>query len=146
MLKERIESELKDAMRARDEVRLNTLRHIKTLIKNKEVELIKQLDDAGVIQVIATLVKQRKEAIEQFGRGGRTDLVEKETRELSILQTYMPSAMSEDELKKLIEDVVAEEGASGPKDMGKVMKAVMAKAAGRVDGKLISELVKNRLK
>lgn len=146
MLKERIESDLKDAMRAHDEVRLNTLRQIKTQIKNKEVELIKQLDDAGVIQIVSTLVKQRKESIEQFGKGGRVDLVEKETREMAILQLYMPAAMSEDELKKMIEDVLAEENASGPKDMGKVMKAVMAKAVGRADGKLVSELVKSRLK
>ena len=145
-LKERVDKDLKEALRARDEVRLNTLRQIKTLVKNKEVELIHPLDDPGVVQILHTLVKQRRESIEQFTNGGRKDLADKEALELTILQGYLPQAMSETELARVIDDIISGEAASGAKDMGRVMKAVIAKVAGRADGKIISELVKQRLK
>ena len=145
-LKERVDQDLKEALRARDEVRLNTLRQIKTLVKNKEVELIHPLDDPGVVQILHTLVKQRRESIEQFTNGGHKDLADKEALELTILQGYLPQAMSETELARVIDDIISGEAASGAKDMGRVMKAVIAKVAGRADGKIISELVKQRLK
>lgn len=144
-LKARIEGDLKEAMRAKDGVRLDTLRQIKTQIKNKEVELIKALDDVGVIQVISTLVKQRRESIEQFTKGGRVDLVRKEEAELALLQAYLPAALPADALQQLVDEVIAAEGATSAKDMGRVMKAVLAKVAGRADGKVVSELVKKCL-
>lgn len=144
-LKERINQDLKDALRARDEVRLNTLRQIKTLVKNKEVEWQRPLDDTAVVQVINTLVKQRRESIEQFGKGGRADLVAKETTELALLQSYLPEAMPEAEVARIVGEVVAAEGATDAKDMGRVMKAVMSRVAGRADGKVVSEIVKRCL-
>lgn len=145
-LKEQIDRDLKDALRAKDVVRLNTLRQIKTLIKNKEVKLLKPLDDTAVIQVVLTLVKQRRESIEQFGKGGRADLVAQETAELALLQSYLPEAMPEAEVARIVGEVVAAEGATGAKDMGRVMKAVMGRVAGRADGKVVSALVKTLLK
>ncbi|MBI2345450.1 MAG: GatB/YqeY domain-containing protein, partial [Deltaproteobacteria bacterium] len=136
-LKDKIDQDLTAALRAKDTVRLNTLRQIKTYIKNREVELRSQLDDTGVVQILSTLVKQRRESIEQFGKGGRTDLVEKEERELKLLQGYLPAALSEAELIQLVDTVIAEEGGGDTKAMGRVMKAVMAKVAGRADGKIV---------
>lgn len=145
-LKEQIEHDLKDAMRAKDQVRLNTLRQIKTAVKNKEVALLKPLDDAAVIQVVSGLVKQRRESIEQFTKGERHDLVATESQELALLQAYLPVPLSGAELAQAVDQVIAAECASGAKEMGRIMKAVMAKVAGRADGKAVSELVKTRLK
>lgn len=145
-LKERIDQDLKDALRAKDGMRLNTLRQIKTLVKNKEVELQKPLDDIAVVQVVHTLVKQRHDSIEQFGKGGRADLVAQETAELALLQSYLPEAMPETEVARIVAEVIAAEGATGAKDMGRVMKAVMIQVAGRADGKAVSELVKKKFR
>ena len=119
---------------------------MKTAIKHKEIEKIKTLAEADVFQVLHTLVKQRKDSIDQFNRGGRSDLVAREEAELKILESYLPASVSEDEIKKTISEVVAELQATSPKDLGKVMKSVMGRFAGKiVDGKLISDLVKTQL-
>ncbi len=146
-LRDRIDADLKDAMRARDQVRMDALRHIKTNIKLKESEPgAKSCDDAAIVKIIQTLTKQRKESIVQFEQGGRTEMAAKERRELELLEHYLPQSLSEAELQALVEDVIAAEGASSAKDMGRVMKAVLAKAAGRADGQVVSALVKQRLK
>lgn len=144
-LQERIEADFKQAIRDRDPRRLSCLRLIKAAIKNKEIDHRGKLDEAQIAAVLATLAKQRKESIELFQKGKRDDLVEQEQAELNILEGYLPKPISEQELTALVEQMVQELGASGPKDLGKVMKAVMVKAQGRADGKLVNELVKKQL-
>ena len=143
---DRISTDLTTAMRARDALRLGTLRMAKAALMNREVERGRGLDDAESLQVIAALIKQRRDSIEQFTSGGRTDLADKERSEIVILETYLPPAVTTEELDAAVSQAMADTGASGPKDMGKVMKAVMALLAGKtVDGKLLSERVKARL-
>jgi uncharacterized protein len=135
-----------DAMRQHDQVRLGTLRMLKAALMNREVERGRGLDDAESQQVVASLVKQRKDSIEQFTKGGRADLVEKETAELGVLETYLPAAADPSVVDRAIADAIQETGATSPKDMGRVMKAAMAKLAGQtVDGKTVSDLVRARL-
>ena len=127
-------------------LRLDVLRGMKTAIKNKEIEKIKTLAEGEVFQVLHTLIRQRKDSIDQFNRGGRSDLVAREEAELKILESYLPASVGEDEIKKVIANIVAELQATSPKEMGKVMKSVMGKFTGKiVDGKLISDLVKAQL-
>ena len=143
---DRISAELTAAMRAKDSVRLATLRMAKAALMNREVERGRALDDAESLQVIASLIKQRRDSIEQFRNGGREDLATKEEAELAILEAYLPPPIDPDELDRLVTEAIAESGATSPKDMGRVMKAAMAKIAGRnVDGKAVSELVKGKL-
>jgi uncharacterized protein YqeY len=145
-IQERIQEDIKESMRRKDSLRLDVLRGMKTAIKHKEIEKIKTLGEAEVFQVLHTLIKQRKDSIDQFSRGGRSDLAAREEAELKILESYLPASVSEDEIRKTIGEVVAELQATSPKDMGKVMKSVMGKFAGKVvDGKLISDLVKTQL-
>lgn len=146
-LRERIDADLKDAMRSRDQVSLDTLRHVKTHMQLKETEVAgaPPCDDVAIIRIIHTLTKQRKESIVQFEQGGRVDLAEKERRELQLLEQYLPQTMPEAELAALVDAVIASEGATGAKDMGRVMKGVLATCAGRADGKIVSELVKKKL-
>jgi len=145
-LREKLDSDLKDAMRARDQVRLDTIRNIKSAVKYKEVEAEnKVLDDGAILKVIAGLVKQRRDSVEQFTAGGRKDLADKEERELAILQTFLPQQLSETELAALVDEAIRETGAADMKAMGGVIKAVQAKAAGRAEGKAISDLVKKKL-
>jgi uncharacterized protein YqeY len=135
-----------DAMRQRDQARLSALRMLKAAFMNKSVEKKHDLDDAEARQVVAALVKQRKDSIEQFAKGGRQDLVDKETAELAILEQYLPAAVDPAAVEAAVAAAVAETGASSPKDMGRVMKAVMAKLAGlNVDGKAVNELVRRTL-
>lgn len=141
-VKEQIERETIHAAKNRDAVRLSTLRMIKAAIHNKEIDLRRELTDGEVFQVLGSLVKQRKDAIEQFEKGGRMDLADKEREELSIIQSFMPAQMSETELREAIEKAISETGAKGPKDMGKVMKVLMPIVSGRADGKVVSEMVK----
>ena len=136
---------MKDAMRAKDSLTLNAIRMVKTAIKNKEIELITQLDDQGVIGVMSTLAKQRKESAVAFREGNRHELAEKEEKELQVILTFLPQQMDETAIKAIIEEVVAEVGATSAKDMGKVMKVLTPKTTGRADGRLVSELVKARL-
>lgn len=134
------------AMKARDHVRLSTLRMLKAALLNKDVEKGGPLDDKESLQVVASLVKQRKDSIEQFGKAGRQDLVDKETAELAVLEGLLPPAVDSSEVERLVAETVTETGATSAKDMGKVMKAVMAKLAGQtVDGKLVNELVRRKL-
>lgn len=144
-LKEQLDAAMKDAMRAKDSLRLNAIRMVKTAIKNKEIELIAQLDDQGVIGVMSTLAKQRKESAVAYREGNRLDLAEKEEKELAVIHEFLPQQLGESELKALIEAAVAEAGASSAKDMGKVMKLVTPQTTGRADGRLVSEMVKARL-
>lgn len=134
------------AMKQRDERRLGALRLLKAALMNREVERGAALAPDDERQVVMTLVKQRRESIEQFGRGGREDLVRKEQAELEILQTYLPPALDEEAIGRLVREAIAETGATSPKDMGKVMKAVMARIpTGAADGKTVSERVKAEL-
>jgi len=143
---DRIQKDLTQAMKSKDELRLSVLRMVKSALKNKEIEKIRPLDDAESLQVLQTMVKQRRESIEQFGRGGRQDLVDKETKEIAIIETYLPSAPSDAEMNAAIEAAVAETGANSPKAMGAVIKAAKAKLEGKtVDGKALSDRVKERL-
>ena len=143
---ERIQKELTEAMKSKDELRLSVLRMVKTALKNKEIEKIRPLEDAEATQVLQTLVKQRKESVEQFTRGGRTDLANKETKEIAIIESYLPAAPSDAELAQAIETAIVETGANSPKQMGAVVKAAKAQLASKtVDGKLLSDCVRERL-
>ena len=133
-------------MKAKDSARLSALRMLKTAITNKGVEKGHNLDDGEVLQVISSLVKQRKDSIEQFSKAGRTDLVNKETAEIAVLETYLPPAATAQEIDAAVADAIAETGAASSKDIGKVMKAVMPKLAGRsADGKAVNEAVRRKL-
>lgn len=145
-LNAQIAADLTAAMKAKDAARLSALRMLKAAVMNKEVEKGRTLEDAEVQQVIASLVKQRRDSIEQFEKAGRTDLVEKETGEVRVLELYLPPAVSQEEIDAAVAAAIAETGASSPKDMGKVMKAVMPKLAGKnVDGKAVNEAVRRTL-
>lgn len=144
-LKAKIEQDLLQALKAKDAVKVSTLRMLKAAIKNKEIDLRKELDDAQTTAILSTAVKQRKESIEQFKKGGREDLVKKEEVELALVEGYLPKSLSESEILSVVEAAIKETGAQGAKDMGKVMKAVMAKTAGRADGKVVSTLVQKKL-
>jgi uncharacterized protein YqeY len=144
-IKEQLDAAMKEAMRAKDSLTLNAIRMVKTAIKNKEIELITQLDDQGVIGVMSTLAKQRKESAVAFREGNRLELAEKEEKELQVILTFLPQQLDEAAIKAIIEEVVAEVGATSAKDMGKVMKVLTPKTTGRADGRLVSELVKARL-
>jgi uncharacterized protein YqeY len=145
-LSERIQKDLVDAMRAKDELRLSVLRGMKAAIKHKEVEKIRALDEAESIQILQTLVKQRKESIEQFSKGNRPELADKETKELAILENYLPTSASRDEMNAAIDKAMAETGANSMKQMGAVVKAAKSALEGKsVDGKALSDLVRDRL-
>ncbi len=144
-LQEQISAALKDAMRARDEVKMATLRLVLTAIKTREKEARSLLEDQEVISVITSQIKQRRESIEQYRKAGREDLVETEEKELQILQGYMPEQVSEEEISNTLDEIIAEVGAVSMKDMGKVMKAAMAKLAGKADGQAINAMVKAKL-
>lgn len=143
---ERIQKDLTEAMKGHDELRLSVLRMVKTALKNKEIEKIRALDDSEALQVLQTLVKQRKESVEQFTKGGRKDLADKETKEIAIIEDYLPAAPSDAELNAAIEAAMQETGANSPKQMGQVIKAAKARLEGKtVDGKLLSDCVRDRL-
>jgi uncharacterized protein YqeY len=145
-LSEQVGADITAAMKAKDAGRLSALRMLKAAIMNKSVEKGRDLDDGEVLQVVSSLVKQRRDSIEQFGKAGRNDLVEKEAGEVTILEHYLPPAASAEEIEAAVAAAVAETGASSPKDMGKVMKAVMPKLAGKnADGKAINEAVRRKL-
>ncbi|RME68731.1 MAG: GatB/YqeY domain-containing protein [Nitrospirae bacterium] len=144
-LKERIESDLKEAMKASDTLRVSTLRLIKSAIKNKEIDKGGSLGDDEVIQVLSSLVKQRRESVEMYQKAGRKDLAEKEEAEIKIIQSYMPEQLSDEEIREIIAEAIKQTGATSMKDMGKVMKTVMAKVKGRADGKKVNEMVRQAL-
>ena len=145
-LSDRINTDISTAMKAKDQTKLSALRMLKAAIMNKGIEKGHDLDDAEVLQVVASLVKQRRDSIEQFAKAGRTDLVEKETGEIKILEQYQPPSASPEEIDGAVAAAIAETGAATQKDMGKVMKAVMPKLAGKTaDGKTVNEAVRKRL-
>lgn len=142
----RITTDIANAMRGKEAIALSTLRMLKAALMNKEVERGRDLDDAESVQVVAALVKQRRDAIEQFKAGGRQDLVDKETAEIAVLERYLPPAASDADIDAAIGAALTETGATSAKDMGRVMKAVMARLAGlSVDGRKVSDAVKKRL-
>lgn len=141
-----ITAAIADAMRKQDAARLGPLRMLKAAFMNKEVEKGRALDEAEERQVVNSLVKQRRDSIDAFTKGGRQDLVDKETAEIGVLEAYLPPAVDPAALEKAVVEAIAETGAASAKDMGKVMKAAMAKLAGQtVDGKAVNELVRRKL-
>jgi len=145
-LKEQIAADMKDAMKAKDMDRLNALRLVQSAFKNREIELRPNpITEEDFTAVIKKLVKQRKESIEQYQAAKRQDLVDAETKELKLLETYLPQQMGREQLDAIVAQVIAETGAKSAKDMGTVMKAVIAKTAGTADNKMVSELVKAKL-
>lgn len=143
---ERVSKDITAAMRAQDQTRLSALRMLKTALVNRGVEKGRDLDEAESQQVVATLVKQRHDSIEQFSRGGRQDLVAKEAAEIKVLEAYLPPPASVADIEQAVEQAIGETGASTVKDLGRVMKLAMAKLAGRtVDGKTVNELVRRKL-
>ena len=146
-LRDRLTEDLKLAMKARDQLRMDVIRMIKAAVLNKEVEMKKDLDDAEMSRIMTTMIKQRKESVEQYEKGHRAELAEKERQEIFIIEAYLPKALSAEELGQTVDAVIRETGATSAKDMGAVMKAVMARLAGQpVDGKHVSDLVRSKLK
>ncbi|OIP92796.1 MAG: glutamyl-tRNA amidotransferase [Syntrophobacterales bacterium CG03_land_8_20_14_0_80_58_14] len=144
-LKKKMDQEMILAAKARDKIRLSALRMLKSGLHNREIDLKRELSEAEFLQLLSAMVKQRKESIEQFEKGGRTDLVEKEEAELRVIQEFMPAQMSETEVDAIIAEAIRETGAAGVRDMGKVMKVLMPKVTGKADGKTVGEKVKLRL-
>jgi uncharacterized protein len=144
-LKERLDADLKSAMREKDALKLSVIRMLKSAVKYREIEVMKPLDDAGVIAVLSSEIKRRRDSVEQYRAGNRQDLAEKEEAEIVLLQSYLPVQLSEDELRAKVDAAVLASGAKGPKDMGAVMKALLPDVQGRADGKVVSEMVKSRL-
>jgi uncharacterized protein YqeY len=145
-LNDKVSADIAAAMKSRDATRLSALRMLKAAVMNKGVEKGRDLEDAEILQVVSSLVKQRRDSIEQFEKGGRRDLVEKETAEIAVLQAYLPPAASPEEIDAAVAEAIAETGASSPRDMGKVMKAVMPRLAGKnADGKAVNEAVRRKL-
>lgn len=146
-LKERIDADLKDAMRAKEELKLGVLRMLKSAVKYKEVEpgADAPLDDAGVMKVLGSMIKQRRDSVAQYEAGGRADLAKKEADEIALLQAYLPEQLSPEDLAKLVTEAISESGAAGPKEMGKAMKVAMAKVAGRAESRAVSAEVKKQL-
>ena len=145
-LNERVNSEIAAAMKAKDAARLSALRMMKAAIMNKGVEKGRDLEDAEIVQVVASLVKQRRDSIDQFSKAGRADLVAKETAEIGVLEEYLPPAATQDDIDAAVAAAIAETGAASAKDIGKVMKAVMPKLAGKnADGRAVNEAVRRKL-
>jgi len=144
-LLQKLDDDLKSAMKASDSLKVSVLRMAKSSIKNREIDTRKELSDDDIIHILNTLAKQRRESIEQFSKGGRQDLVEKETRELAILQSYLPEQMTSDELDRIVLEAIKESSAAGTNDIGKVMRIVMPRTKGAADGRLVSQRVKELL-
>ena len=145
-LLDRIQTDMVAAMRAKDEARLNAIRLIKTALKKHEIDSMKPLDEATELQVMSTLIKQRREAADMFRKGGREELAQKEEAELKLIESYMPAVPTDEEIDSAIAAAIAETGVTSLKQMGVVMKAAQAKLAGkRVDGKALSEKVRAKL-
>ena len=143
---EEINRAIADSMKAKDPARLAPLRMLKAALMNREVERGRALDEAESLQVVSSLVKQRRDSIEQFTNGGRKDLADKEAAEITVLEAYLPPAVDAAVLEQTVADAIAEVGATSPKDMGKGMKAAMARLSGQtVDGKVVNEIVRRKL-
>ena len=144
-LRERLNDELKSSMKSKDGLKLSVIRMIRSSMKNREIDLKHELDDREIIEIISTLCKQRRESIRLFSEASRQDLVDKEEKELALLLEFLPQQLTREELEDLVMKTIAECGAQGGKDMGRVMKALQPSVAGRADGKLVSEVVKEKL-
>ena len=145
-LQDKIQSDIADAMRTKDSLKLGVLRMMKAAVMNKKVEKMKDLDEPEVLAVLNSLVKQRKDSIDQFRKGGREELAQKEEAEIKVIESYLPAAASEDDIRRAIEEAIQETSAASMKDMGKVMKATQARLAGKtVDGARVSQMVKEKL-
>ena len=144
-LKRRINQDAKEALKSKDTLTLNVLRMLKSEIRYKEIERGSELSDDDVISVLSTAIKKRKDSIQQFEKGGRDDLASKEKQELTVVAKYMPEQLGEEELSQIVSQAISEEGATGPSDLGKVMKLVMPKVRGRADGKKINQMVSSQL-
>jgi hypothetical protein len=144
-LYQRLDDAFKEAMKGRQAVALSTLRMLRSALRHREVEMKRKLTEDEVQAVIAGQAKQRREAMAEYSKAGRTDLAHKEEEELGVLLSFLPSQLTQEELDTEISRIIAEVGAAGPKDLGKVMKSVMARVAGRADGKMVQELVRRRL-
>jgi len=144
-LKDRIATETVEALKAGEKVRVSTLRLLTSAIRNREIEVGRELSEDEVLEIAAKEAKKRRESIEAYGAAGRQDLVDKESAELEVLQVYLPEQLSDTDIDAIVDEAIAATGATGPGEMGKVMSAVMAKAKGKADGKVIQERVKAKL-
>ena len=144
-LKKRIDDDSKEALKSKDSVTLSVLRMLKSEIRYKEIEKGSELSDDDVISVLSTAIKKRKDSIQQFEKGGRDDLASKEQEELAVVTKYMPEQLGDEELSQIISQAISEEEASGPSDLGKVMRLVMPKVRGRADGKKVNQMVSSQL-
>jgi len=144
-LKEQLNDAMKQAMKARDDLRLSAVRMVRSSVKNREIDLKHELDDQGVMEIISTLVKQRRESIRLYQDGNRQDLVDKEEAEMAILLQFLPAQLNTDEITELVSRTIQETGAQGVKDMGKVMKILTSLTTGRADGKIVSDIVRQQL-
>ncbi len=144
-LRETIDNDIKNAMKSGAKDKVSALRMLVAALKNKQIDKRASLTETEVMETVRSLIKQRKDSIEQFAKGGRQDLVDKETAEVAVLEVYLPQQLGRDEVEQMVREAIAQTGAQGAKDMGKVMKALMPVVAGRADNKLLSELVKNAL-
>src|SRR5690242_6241655 len=142
MLRERLQAQMKEAMRSRDTLRLSAIRMVISAVKNRDIELRRELNDAEITDTIVTLCKQRRESIRLFKEAGRQELVDKEEAELELLMSFLPQQSTREELEALVVQAITDTSAAGAKDIGKVMKALAPSVAGRADGKLVSEIVK----
>jgi len=145
MFKETVDREMILAAKSKDKIRLSALRMLKNGLHNREIDLKRELDEVEFLQLLSSMVKQRKDSIEQFDKGGRMDLVEKEQAELKVIEEFLPAQLSEADLDAAITEAIRETGATSARDMGKVMKVLMPKLTGRADGKAVGEKVKARL-
>ena len=145
-LQEKIQSDIADAMRTKDSLKLGVLRMMKTAVMNKKVEKMKDLEESEVLAVFNTLVKQRKESIDQFRKGGREELAQKEEAEIKVIESYLPAAASDEDIRRAIDEAIQETSAASMKDMGKVMKATQGRLTGKtVDGARVSQMMKEKL-
>ncbi len=144
-LRERIDADTKDALKSGAKDKVSTLRMLNAALKNKQIDKRRLLTEEEVVETVRSLIKQRRDSVEQFAKGGRQDLVDKETAEIAVLEIYLPKQLSREELDAMVREAITQTGAQGTKDMGKVMKALIPMVGGRADGKLVSELVKNAL-
>lgn len=144
-LKDKLMQDLKSAMKDKDKIKKSVITLIRSDIKQYEVDSRNEIDDKGIIEIIAKQLKQRKDALEEFQKGNRQDLVDESKREIEVLLTYLPKQLTEEEIREIVRDTIDELGVQGPKEMGKVMGALMPKLKGKADGKLISKIVKELL-
>jgi uncharacterized protein YqeY len=144
-LRERLESDMKEALKARDRLRLETIRGARGAIRNREIDQGDELDEAGIVAVLRALLKQRVDSIEQYRAGGREDLAEKEAAEKGVLEAYLPAAPDQAAVEKVVREVIEASGASSPRDMGKVMKPSLERLGPAADGKLVSQVVRRLL-